>query len=48
MIPKETLDQLSDRVSEQLHDAKYTIVVMECISYIIRPMCGIGWMAGCL
>ena len=29
MVPKDTLKQLSDQVSEQLENAKYTIVVME-------------------
>ena len=29
MVPKDTLKQLSDKISEQLEDARYSIVIME-------------------
>ena len=37
IIPGDVLKQLSDRVSEQLHDAKYAIVIMEGFLLYHRP-----------
>ena len=37
MIPRDTLKRLSNRVSEQLEDAKYTIVILEGFLLYHRP-----------
>ena len=48
MVPKDTLKQLRGKISEQLGNAKYTIVIIEgFLLYHLSTFAG-GWMASCL